>query len=366
MKPMEYEKLSSTLRQYPRLYLYGAGIVAYGACKAIRELFGINIEGFLVTDKTGQVPYIEQIPVCTLEEIQGSIQDSLILIATPEQYHPEIERVLAAEQAPRYICLDSHTEYVLMGAYLKKTENLSLADDYRVSRSAADDGNTGIYMAVSCHDKKLSKSYAEKPWVKKIQVGAALTDERLGQLCDNDGDNISARNPLYGELTASYYAWKHSRYAVTGIFHYRRVLELTQGHLDLLKEGTVDAILPLPFVCYPDASGQYGRYLLKPDIEIMMQVLREREGSGFGEVARLLGRPYLYNYNMLAARKEVFDDYCGWMFPLLEEIEYRCEKESRNRLPRYIGRAGEVLTSLYFMRNAGKWNITHAEKVWRV
>ena len=363
---MEYEKLGETLRQYSHIYLYGAGIVAYGASKAIRELFGITIEGFLVTAHKGQMNSIEQIPVCELGEIQAPIQDSLILIATPEEYHSEIEQLLAEKQVPHYISLDSHTEYSLTGAYLKKAENLSLIEDYQAICTVNDDNNTGVYMAVSCNDKKLSKHYTERPWVKKIQVGAALTDQRIEKLCDNYGDNISYRNPIYGELTAAYYAWKHSTFEVTGIFHYRRIMNLGKKHLGLLKDGTVDVILPLPFVCYPDASGQYGRYLLEPDIEVMLQVMREREGGGFMELSKLLKKPYLYNYNMLVARKEVFDDYCGWMFPLLNEIEYRCEKEVRNRLPRYIGRVGEVLTSLYFMRNTREWNITHAEKVWRV
>ena len=76
--------------------------------------------------------------------------------------------------------------------------------------------------------------------------------------------------------------------------------------------------------------------------------------------------PYLYNYNILIARKEVFDDYCGWLFPMLRQIADRCEKEKRDRMPRYIGRIGEVMTSLYFMRNKKNWKITHGEKVWRI
>lgn len=102
------------------------------------------------------------------------------------------------------------------------------------------------------------------------------------------------------------------------------------------------------------------------DVEVMKRVLEKWEPEEYGRFAAILRTPYLYNYNMLIARKEVFDDYCGWIFPLLKEITKKSEEIEGDRLPRYIGRIGEVLTSLYFMRNRKGWKITHGEKVWRV
>lgn len=57
----------------------------------------------------------------------------------------------------------------------------------------------------------------------------------------------------------------------------------------------------------------------------------------------------------------IFNDDCSWMFPLLKEIADRCEKEDRERLPRYVGRIGEVFTSLYFMLNKQKGTL-HMQK----
>ena len=42
-----------------------------------------------------------------------------------------------------------------------------------------------------------------------IQVGKALTKDILFPLNDFNGDNISAKNPEYCELTAQYWVWKN-------------------------------------------------------------------------------------------------------------------------------------------------------------
>ena len=62
-----------------------------------------------------------------------------------------------------------------------------------------------------------------------VQVGAALADEAIpGYQPDNEGDNISADNPRYCELTALYWAWKNLPPAQAGgpsylgLAHYRR------------------------------------------------------------------------------------------------------------------------------------------------
>ncbi len=362
---MEYEELSKKLRQYPRIYLYGAGVVAYGVYRAISELFGMKAVAFLVTEEKGQPTQIDGIPVYPLKELQINGPGRLILIAAPEEYHRDMEKELTA-RGEEFIKIDSHMEYALMGDYLKKVHGLKRIEEYVAGREWERDNQVGVYMAVSHKDKPLRGNYEEDSWIKRIQVGAALADERIADLTDEGSDSISIENELYGELTATYYVWKYGQFAVTGLFHYRRVLSVSGQQLNLLKEGSVHAVLPLPFVCYPNASGQYGRYLLPTDVETMLAVIAKREPESMKEILRLLQEPYLYNYNMLIARREVFDDYCRWMFPILKETTTQCEKRKAERLPRYIGRIGEVLTSLYFMRNVKNWEIAHAKKIWRV
>lgn len=44
----------------------------------------------------------------------------------------------------------------------------------------------------------------------------------LGYIPDNTGDNISAKNPNYCELTALYWVWKNLDCEYIGLCHYRR------------------------------------------------------------------------------------------------------------------------------------------------
>jgi len=356
------------IKKYKQKFIYGAGVVAYGVYAYLTELEDVTIDAFVVTSKDKEET-LAGVEIIGLDEL-CSAENAFFIIATPEVYHDDIKQLLTHRGFINYICVDYKLEYSLMGAYLCEKKNILLTEDVSVNSNkntnllAKDDCR--ILMAISHRDKKLRTKYTPSEWVKKIQVGASLTDERITELTDCCGFNISEQNGLYGELTAAYYAWKNMKFPIIGLFHYRRVLEIENWMLNEIKQGNIDVILPLPFVCYPDTKGQYGRYLLDEDVEIMWDVLRELSPDYFEAAKEVLSDKYLYNYNMLVARWEVFDAYCNWMFPILQEICARCESIRRERLDRYIGRVGEVLTSIYFLVNKNKWNIGHARKRWLV
>ena len=63
----------------------------------------------------------------------------------------------------------------------------------------------------------------EEPCYLPVHVGRALhPDIDLGFAGDDTGDNISAKNPHYCELTALYWAWKNLAADYIGLVHYRR------------------------------------------------------------------------------------------------------------------------------------------------
>lgn len=82
-----------------------------------------------------------------------------------------------------------------------------------------------IEIYVACHKpSELPKNDIFVP----IHVGSAISKIVMpGLQRDDEGDNISAKNPQYCEMTAQYWAWKHSKADYVGLCHYRRYLNFT-------------------------------------------------------------------------------------------------------------------------------------------
>ena len=293
-------------------------------------------------------------------------------MATPEPYHAEIKSILNNLAFSNYICIDSHMEYRVMSQYYRKRNRFKLLEDCIPINANNEECiykelfDVKILMA-KCHvDPKILGEYNFNDWVVPIQVGAALTDKRISELTDDTGVSISEKNRNYCELTATYWAWKNLESKYKGICHYRRVFSINEKELYAIKNCDIDVVLPLPFICNPDASGQYRRYIKDADLELVKIALKELYLDYFIALKEISKKPYLYNYNMLIAKRAVFDKYCEWMFPILKRIEELSDIKNGKRNDRYIGYIGEILTALYFLYNKDNLNVVHGEKKWLI
>lgn len=344
--------------------IFGARSVALGACKAIQKLYPeYSVECFIVTDKKSNPNTLAGFPVVSLDEF--SDKEAQIIIATPENLHREISKSLDEHGFNRYISLDSRKESKLMMQYFAASGLFPTLDDYPVGSLKA---TVGVYMAKFHKDQPLRQLFSIPEWVIPIQVGAELTEQRVCERLDNEGDHISNKNPNYCELTATYYVWKNelAKYRDTdyvGICHYRRLWDISDKDLTRLVENDIDVVLPLPLLHEPDIREHHTRYVKDADWDAMIRAVRELQPEYFEDFFRIFGQEFMYNYNMLIAKKEVFRDYCSWLFPILERIEEYSIPKCSERRDRYMGYLGENLTTLYFVHNQNRLKIAHAGKI---
>lgn len=352
------------------LAIYGAQGVALGAYKAICNLYPHRqITCFLVTKREKNSESLSGIPVLELEEYAKTLSVKEkemieILIATPENVMPEIEKNLDQYGLHCHVRLTSLRWSLLMGYHYICSKNFislkALPIGYHKAR-------IHVFMAKFYKDKPLSVPYNIPEWITPIQVGATLCEERVADLLDCDGENISEKNGNYSELTALYWIWKNRLIPQTeidndefyGLAHYRRILELSEDDILKLVDNDVDVVLPYPMPYEPNIEEHHERYLSGGDWEALLAALKDLQPKYNRKLHEILEQPYLYNYNILIARKKVLSDYCEWLFPILDRIEKLSIPKGCDRKDRYIGYMGETLETLYFMANKGRLNITH-------
>ena len=304
-------------------YVYGAQTIAYGIARAL-ERRGKKIAGYVVTAMESNPSNLEGKKVIPIAELQGG----LIYVAVPEYLHGEITAILRSKGFTDYICVDAELEYRLMKSYYQAEGRLGfISEDKEPAERyfGSQPEDFSVYVAKSIHDKPLQSQVSFPAGCVTVQAGTALGEFMETDFHDNGGENISDKNGCYDELTVTYWAWKNSHAAVKGIAHYRRCLLPTEAEKQALLSGKVDVLLPLPFLCWPDASMQYSRYNSPSAVSAMLEALKKLYGSEERSKAeQILRGDILYNYNMLIARAGAFDAYCNWMFPVLEQVEKIC------------------------------------------
>ena len=237
-----------------------------------------------------------------------------------------------------------------------------------------------ISILTSCHaDTEFVKNNCLFP----IQVGAALTDKRFeGMVYDNDGINISAKNKSYCELTAQYWAWKNLDSDYYGFCHYRRYFDFKSEHTSenvwgitetseintesIEKYGWDEAsirqcvdgfdIITAPIIHIPEtvyeqyvkASETSGGDLKIENVDCVMDIIREGYPDYYPYAKQFFNGHSWCWANMYILKKDIFFDYCQWLFDILGEFEKRTDMSSYSvQCLRTPGHLSERLFNVY-------------------
>lgn len=260
--------------------------------------------------------------------------------------------------------------------------------------------NEDINIFVSCHKRCNTLKHE---LLFPIQVGTENADVYLeDMLHDNEGEeNISCKNPMYCELTAQYWAWKHIQSEYYGFFHYRRYMSFSSeplphndfqdvllNHLSeqtlqklnydaeyirkLIKSYDVIATVAVKLRDLNKSfNNNYEQYIAKPyeykeDIELMMIIIKEKYPSYYPSAYKYMYEiDYGYFCNMFIMKKELFQEYSAWLFDILEEHERRRNCRNYNidgyRVSGYLG---ERLFGIYYLhlQEQGKYQTCELQR----
>ena len=193
----------------------------------------------------------------------------------------------------------------------------------------------------------------EDPMYHPLQVGRAMHED-LGYEGDNTGDNISEKNETFCELTGLYWIWKNVKCDIVGTSHYRRYF-CYQG--DIIRKHRIEAILEdydaimaaMVVLNAPSVREEYEKEHLVKDLDIVRAVMKEKYPQYLDTFDRIMSGNLMSGCNMLITRKELFDDYCAWLFEILFEAERRSDISSYDDYQRRVfGFLGERLQLVYF------------------
>lgn len=164
-----------------------------------------------------------------------------------------------------------------------------------------------------------------------LQVGAALYED-LGYLKDNNGSNISYKNPSYCELTGLYWIWKNTVDEYKGIVHYRRYFGKSDFKKDYkylytyeeLLECLGDNDIVLPYIENFKQNAKDEILIHCCTIEIfnrLEKVIETRHPEYTKDFEHYFSNNKSTLFNMMFCHRDLFDAYCEWLFDILFTLE---------------------------------------------
>lgn len=211
-----------------------------------------------------------------------------------------------------------------------------------------------------------------------VQVGAE-GKQNIGYTPDNTGDNISAKNPFFCELTGLYWGWKNLECDYIGLAHYRRHFKEPKtnkkGLEAVLSDKTLHKLLKKSDIVLPTKrkyyiENLYSHYEHTMHIEPLQktrEILAKKYPEYLKEFDNLKKRTSAHMFNMYIMKKEISDRYCEWLFDILFELEEQFKDAEYDGFhSRFYGRVSELLLDVYINTNGLKYvetPLVYTEKI---
>ena len=209
-----------------------------------------------------------------------------------------------------------------------------------------------------------------------IQCGSELNPPIKDTVQDNMGENISAKNREYCELTAHYYVWKNVSADHYGFCHYRRFFcvddNVKNPYLALKRPSyklfpseeqwqkltsEYEVIVPRSEDMGVSVTEHYctAKFHYPEDLRLFIQILKERSPMLAMTAEKYLSQNRQYFCNMFVMSRKYFFEYCEYLFAILEKFDKRKTLHGDFQSDRTNGYLGEIFTGIYisYLREKG-------------
>lgn len=157
-----------------------------------------------------------------------------------------------------------------------------------------------------------------------IFVGSG--DNLDNYISDATGDNISSYNKNYCELTALYWIWKNDKHSkFVSIEHYRRFFMKRNNILPVIYRNTEISRLLVENDIVTSRFYDYGLSIrefyrtrhYEEDLNAVEKAIKQLYPEYAKTFTEVMDGCRIPMFNMMATCKELFDDYCEWLFSIL-------------------------------------------------
>lgn len=186
--------------------------------------------------------------------------------------------------------------------------------------------------------------------------------EDIGFIGDNTGDNISTKNANYCELTGLYWAWKNISADYIGLCHYRRYftranpINCEKKKQVILSRNEWEKLLEKHPIIVPDKRkyyietnrSHYNHSHYAKDIDTTEKIIQKKYPQYINAFTKVMKRTWAHMFNMFVMRKDYLNEYCTWLFDVLQELENRTDITNYNVIEaRIYGYISELLLDVW-------------------
>lgn len=200
-----------------------------------------------------------------------------------------------------------------------------------------------------------------------IRVGNAVAKNSFGYQSDDQGVNISEKNPNFCELTALFWGWKNLDADYIGLVHYRRHFSLRKNNWKFASILTTeeaeklcnryDVILPVKRKYYIESLASHYKHTHDIEhLELTREIIRVQCPEYIASFDKVMKRTYAHMFNMCIMKKELLNQYCSWLFSILFELEKEIDTSQMSAFDaRLYGRVSELLLDVWIENNNIKY-----------